>query len=35
METQKHMDERLWDYIDGISSADESSAIEKLLESNI
>ena len=35
METQKHMDERLWDYIDGQSSADESSAIEKLLESNI
>ena len=35
METQKHMDERLWDYIDGQSSADESSAIEKLLEGNI
>ena len=35
METQRNMDERLWDYIDGISSANERSAIEKLLESNI
>ena len=35
METQRNMDERLWDYIDGLSSADEGSAIEKLLDSNI
>lgn len=35
METQRNMDERLWDYIDGLSSADEKSTIEKLLESNI
>ena len=35
METQRNMDERLWDYIDGMSSANEKSAIEKLLESNI
>lgn len=35
METQKHMDERLWDYIDGHSSAGERSVIEKLLESNL
>ena len=34
METQKHMDERLWDYIDGQGSADERSIVEKLLESN-
>src|SRR5437773_2094150 len=34
METQKNMEERLWDYIDGISSGDERSSIEKLLESN-
>jgi hypothetical protein len=34
METQKHMDERLWDYIDGQSSANERSVIEKLLEDN-
>ena len=35
METQKQMDERLWDYIDGQSSAQERSTIEKLLESNL
>lgn len=27
------MEERLWDYIDGVSSADQKTAIEKLLES--
>lgn len=35
METQQHIEERLWDYIDGICSAGESSVIEKLLESNL
>jgi len=35
METQRNIDERLWDYIDGLSSADEISAIEKLIEKNI
>ena len=34
METQRNMDERLWDYIDGQSSIDEKSSIEKLLQSN-
>ena len=29
------MEKRLWDYIDGHSSADERSVIEKLLESNL
>ena len=28
------IDDRLWEYIDGVSSADERSAIEKLLETN-
>ena len=28
------MDDRLWEYIDGVGSADERSAIEKLLETN-
>jgi hypothetical protein len=28
------MEERLWDYVDGISSAHETSVIEKLLETN-
>lgn len=27
-------EERLWDYIDGVSSAEETTVIEKLLESN-
>ena len=35
METQKQMEEKLWDYIDGISSAAEKSTIEKMLESNM
>lgn len=34
METQINIEERLWNYIDEISSADEKSTIEKLLESN-
>lgn len=28
------MEERLWNYIDGVSAADEKSAIEQLLQSN-
>src|SRR5437773_12067511 len=28
------IDDRLWEYIDGVSSADERSAIEKLLETD-
>ena len=35
METQKQMDECLWDYIDGQSSINERSTVEKLLESNM
>jgi len=35
MDTQLNIEERLWDYIDGLSSADEKSAIEKLIESNL
>ena len=35
MNTQQQMEERLWSYIDGFSEADERSAIEKLLESNV
>ncbi|MBS1620153.1 MAG: hypothetical protein JSS80_00830 [Bacteroidetes bacterium] len=32
METQKQMEERLWDYIDGLSSTEEKSVIDKLLQ---
>ena len=32
---QQQMEERLWSYIDGASAAEERSAIEKLLESNV
>lgn len=35
MNTQQQMEERLWNYIDGLSAADERSAIEKLLQSNV
>src|ERR1700730_8354838 len=35
MNTQQQIEERLWDYIDGSGSAGETSAIEKLLESNL
>ncbi len=34
METQKNIDERLWNYLDGISSDNEKTTIEKLLESD-
>ena len=35
MNTQQPIEERLWDYIDGTSSANEKSVIEKLLETNL
>jgi preprotein translocase subunit Sss1 len=35
MNTQQPMEERLWDYIDGTSSANEKSTIEKLLKTNL
>lgn len=35
MQEQKNMEERLWDFIDGLSDADEKSAIEKLIEENL
>ena len=35
MNTEMHIEERLWDYIDGQSSAEEKSSIEKLLQSNL
>ena len=35
METQKPMEERLWDFIDGRSAASEKSFIEKILETDI
>jgi len=35
MSMQQNIENRLWDYIDGTSSVDEKSAIEKLLESNL
>lgn len=34
METQKNIEERLWDYIDGAGTAEERSLIEQLLRSN-
>jgi hypothetical protein len=34
MNIQQPIEERLWNYIDGLSSADEKSVIERLLESN-
>jgi hypothetical protein len=34
MNTQLNMEERLWEYIDGLSSHDEKSTIEKLVDSN-
>lgn len=34
MQTQHNMEERLWDFIDGISSTEERSVIEKLLETD-
>jgi len=35
MNTQQPIKERLWDYIDGISPANEKKAIEELLETNL
>ncbi len=35
MDNDLNIEERLWDYIDGISSVNEKSAIEKLIESNL
>lgn len=35
MNTQQQMEERLWDFIDGISVPEEKSAIEQLIESNL
>ncbi|HYM95494.1 MAG TPA: hypothetical protein VET23_15250 [Chitinophagaceae bacterium] len=35
METQKNMEERLWDYVDGTASAEERSVIGRLLQSNM
>ena len=34
MGTQKNIEERLWDYIDGTAPTDERSVIEKLLQEN-
>jgi hypothetical protein len=34
MNTQQQMEERLWDYIDGISVPEEQSVIEQLIQSN-
>jgi hypothetical protein len=34
MNTELNMEDRLWEYIDGLSSHEEKSAIEELLESN-
>jgi hypothetical protein len=35
MNTQPSIEERLWDYIDGIAGPDEKSAIEQLIDSHI
>lgn len=35
MNTHQQMEERLWGYIDGACGAEEKSAIEKLLDSNV
>jgi hypothetical protein len=35
MNMQQQMEERLWNYIDGVSAAGERSAIEELLQSNV
>src|SRR5215213_8207408 len=35
MNQQQQIEERLWTYIDGQCAADEQSAIEKLLQSNV
>lgn len=35
MNTQQNIEDRLWDYIDGVSSIEEKSTIEKLLEADM
>jgi len=35
MNQQQHIEEQLWSYIDGFSSEEERSAIEKLLQNNV
>lgn len=35
MNQQQHIEEQIWSYIDGFSSEEERSAIEKLLQSNM
>jgi len=35
MNTQQQMEERLWDYIDGLSSPAEKSALDELIAANI
>jgi hypothetical protein len=35
MDIQQNMEDRLWDYIDGLSNPEEKSAIEKLIETNL
>ena len=34
MSTEMNMEERLWDYIDGLSSTEEKTFVEQLIESN-
>jgi hypothetical protein len=34
MQTEKNMEERLWDYIDGLSGAEEKILLEKFIETN-
>lgn len=35
MNEQQNIEDRLWDYIDGVTNAEEKSAIEKLIETNL
>ena len=35
MDTQQHIEDRLWDYIDGRAGEEEKSFIEQLIESNL
>ena len=35
MDTQQHMEDRLWDYIDGIAGEEQKSFIEQLIGSNL
>jgi len=35
MNTEQHIEERLWNYIDGLATSEERSAIEKLLQENV